>query len=128
MYYPEEFMHLKKDPLFMTIPDDELFSYYNQFKVVSNGEMFVNRESFQKILLSLNIYSTPPITKRLYDKIDSNSSEKIEFLEFMRFFLLILSGTKEQKEEFIFKFICKDGNSFFSLTDLVDFYSLLNYN
>ena len=50
----------------------------------------------------------------------------IEFNEFMYYLNLLLEGSKKEKNEFIFRFICQKGYDFFNLDNLIDFYGMIN--
>ena len=50
----------------------------------------------------------------------------IEFTEFMNYIILLLEGSKREKNEFIFRFICQKGYNYFNLDNLIDFYGMIN--
>ena len=62
----------------------------------------------------------------MYDQIDTDINNKIEFSEFMEYIILVLNGTQLEKNYFIFKFISGKKKLFFSKKDLIDCYKIVN--
>jgi hypothetical protein len=44
----------------------------------------------------------------------------------MNYMFLLLEGSKKEKNEFLFKFICKKNSKHFELQNLIDFYKMIN--
>lgn len=79
------------------------------------------------MLNSLNIFPNDQVAKRMFDIVDFNNLDQIEFTEFMNYIFLLLDGTKEEKAMYIFKMIAQKKTDEFDLQDLIEFYKMIDY-
>ncbi len=80
-------------------------------------------------MFSKKIYTSSEISFRMYLTIDSDRSGNIDFEEFMKYIILLLEGSQEEKSQFIFNFISiRKKSKFFELEDLIEFYCLISKN
>lgn len=72
------------------------------------------------------LFPNNEIGQRLFEVVNENAKEQINFVQFARFIILMLEGSQEQKIQFIFKLIApKDGDTF-DKNDLIAFFKLCN--
>ena len=125
-FNPPEVEELRTYKEFNKMSQDDIMAFHMRYRSITKGQPFINRNQFLEMLHSFNIYPNRTVTNRMFDIIDKDSSFQIDFIEFMRFIVLILDGTPENKSNFIFKMIAFREKEVFTFNDLVDFYRIVN--
>lgn len=125
-YNPPEVENLLKNTKFRDMPQEDIIEFYNRFKNVTGGEPFLNKNQFIEILGSFNLFPNNKVADRMFDIVDKDTSNNINFIEFMKYIFMMVDGTKEEKSSFIFKMIAFKEKSTFNLQDLTHFYAIVN--
>lgn len=101
-------------------------AFYTRYRNITKGQPFLNRQQFAEVLNSFNIYPNQNVADRMFAIVDKDGSSKIDFIEFMRYIVLMLDGTEAEKSGFIFKMIAFQDKEEFTIFDLIEFYKMIN--
>lgn len=124
---PPEVDILTKSEKFSDMPLEDIMAFYLKFRSISKGQPYLDRTQFIEILNSFNIFPNDQVARRMFDIIDFNNKDQIEFIEFMHYIFLLVDGSKEEKARYIFKMIARKTNEEFDLEDLMGFYKMIDY-
>jgi len=97
---------------------EEIERFYLYFKSLASQGGDLQFEGFQKLLKIMGITISQRLEARMYNVVDINRQEKIDFPEIMIFFNTILRGTKEQQILFTHRLIDGKQKGYFTGTDL----------
>ena len=125
-YNPPEVEQLLSHKKFANMPVEEILDFYSKFRNISKGQPYLDQKLFIDMLNSFNIFPNKKVAERMFMVTDSKKSSEIDFIEFMRYIFLLLDGTKEEKAYYIYRMIAIEEKDYFTFSDLLDFYKLVD--
>lgn len=126
-FNPPEVDALARNEKFANMPMEDIMAFYIKFRSISEGQPFLNRAQFIDMLNSFNIFPNEQVARRMFDVVDFQNIDQIEFTVFMHYIFLLVDGSKEEKAFYIFKMITEKNAEEFNLENLVAFYKIIDY-
>lgn len=89
----------------------ELYSMFIQFKALcqlSNDASGIDRRTFTKNIFQLSV-EDDSFVERVFDLLDDDGSQSIEWEEYLAAMTVLTKGTREQRSDFLFRVYDADG-------------------
>lgn len=105
---------------------NEIKDQHKKFVDLQGGGKFMDIEQFSELCMIMGIRTSHLITNRIFASIDLDKNQRLDFVEYLKFFEIILKGNIEEKNLYIFNILDCDHKGYIDSEDLKDQLVLMN--
>ena len=108
--------------------EDEIMDLWTNYSSLIKGKPHMDKTQFSDLMNLMGVRQNTAMIDRIYQAMDEDKNNTIEFEEYVRYFNILLKGSQNEKIKFCFNLIDIDSKGYFTIEDLSSLLGCLKNN